>query len=99
MSVVGRWRIVEMELWDQYAVDLVAPGLIEFQPDATGSFGFIALQAGLDWREAPREGHPEAEFSWDGFDEGSLATVAAGRRWNPTADACRAAPDLRRQPP
>ncbi len=78
MSVVGRWRIVHMELWDQDAVDLVAPGFIEFQPDATGSFGFIAVQGGLDWREAPREGRPAAEFSWEGFDEGD---PASGRGW------------------
>jgi hypothetical protein len=78
MSVVGRWRIVGMDLWDQDAVDLVAPGFIEFQPDATGSFGFIAVQAGLDWREAHREGRLGAEFSWDGFDEGD---PASGRGW------------------
>jgi hypothetical protein len=78
MSVVGRWRIADMELWDQDAVDLVAPGFIEFQPDATGSFGFIAVQGGMDWREAPREGRPGAEFSWEGFDEGD---PASGRGW------------------
>lgn len=86
MSVVGQWRIVDMELWDQDALDLVAPGCIEFQPDATGSFGFIAVQGGLDWRQAPREGRPGVEFSWDGFDDGIVPAVAAGRRWNPTAD-------------
>lgn len=78
MSVVGRWRIVDMELWDQDAVDLIAPGFIEFQPDATGSFGFIAVQAELDSWEAPREGRPGAEFSWDGFDDGD---PASGRGW------------------
>jgi hypothetical protein len=30
MSVVGRWRIVETELWDSGALDLVAPAFIEF---------------------------------------------------------------------
>jgi hypothetical protein len=78
MSVVGRWRIVEMELWDQDAVDLVAQGFIEFQPDGTGSFGFIAVQGGVDWREAPREGRPGSEFSWEGFDDGD---PASGRGW------------------
>jgi len=78
VSVVGWWRIVDMELWDQDAVDLVAPGFIEFQPDATGSFGFIAVHSGLHWREAPREGRPGVEFSWQGFDEGD---PASGRGW------------------
>lgn len=78
MSLVGRWRIVDMELWDRDAVDLVAPAFIEFQPDATGSFGFVAVQAGLDWRMAPREGRAGVEFSWEGFDEGD---PASGRGW------------------
>jgi hypothetical protein len=29
-SFVGRWRIVEMELWDQKFVDLESPGHITF---------------------------------------------------------------------
>jgi hypothetical protein len=78
MSLVGRWRIVDMELWDRDAVDLVAPAFIEFQPDATGSFGFVAVQAGLDWRMAPREGRAGVEFSWEGFDEGD---PVSGRGW------------------
>lgn len=78
MSVVGRWRIVDMELWDQDAVDLVAPGFIEFEPESMGSFGFIAVQGSMDWRKAPREGRPGVEFSWEGFDEGD---PASGRGW------------------
>jgi hypothetical protein len=78
MSIVGRWRIVDMELWDQDAVDLLAPGFIEFQPDGTGSFGFIAVQGDVDWREASREGRAGVEFSWEGVDEGD---PASGRGW------------------
>jgi len=78
VSVVGRWRIVDMNLWDQEAVDLVAPGFIEFQQEGTGSFGFIAVQGDVDWREAPREGRPGVEISWQGFDEGD---PASGRGW------------------
>lgn len=78
MSIVGRWRIVDMELWDQDAVDLVAPGFIEFQQEGTGSFGFIAVQGDVDWRGAPREGRPGVEFSWQGFDEGD---PSSGRGW------------------
>jgi len=29
-----------MELWDTDAIDLVAPGFIEFDHDGTGRFGF-----------------------------------------------------------
>jgi hypothetical protein len=30
MSIDGRWRIVEMELWDHDAIDLLGPGRIHF---------------------------------------------------------------------
>jgi hypothetical protein len=78
MSVVGRWRIVDMERWDQDAVDLVAPGFIEFEPNTTGSFGLIAVQESVDWRQAPRDGRPGVEFSWAAFDEGD---PDSGRGW------------------
>ena len=77
-ALVGRWRIVEMDLWAQEDVDLVAPGFIDFGADHMGSLGFIAVQGGLDWRDAPRDGCPGVEFSWEGFDEGDPAT---GRGW------------------
>ena len=78
MSFAGRWRIVGMDLWDQEDVDLVAPGFIEFGADQTGSFGFIAVRGGIDWREAPRDGYPGLEFSWEGYDECDPTT---GRGW------------------
>lgn len=77
-ALVGRWRIVEMDLWAREDVDLVAPGFIELEANHTGSFGFIAVHAGLDWRDAPRDGYPGVEFSWEGFDEGDPVT---GRGW------------------
>jgi hypothetical protein len=82
-SLVARWRIVEMDLWAQEDVDLVAPGFIEFEPDHMGSLGFIAVQGGIDWRDAPRDGHPGVEFSWEGFDEGDHTT---GRGWAAVED-------------
>ena len=77
-AIVGRWRIIEMDLWAQEDVDLVTPGFIEFEPDHMGSLGFIAVQAGIDWRDTPRNGCPGVEFSWEGFDEGDPTT---GRGW------------------
>lgn len=67
-----------MDLWDQEDVDLVAPGFIEFRPGHMGSLGFVAVQGEIDWRDAPRDGHPGAEFSWDGFHEDDHHT---GRGW------------------
>ena len=49
MSVTGRWRITEMDMWDREAIDLVRPGFIEFTGDGFGRLGFIAVEgrAGL----------------------------------------------------
>ena len=47
---MGRWRIVETELWDREDLDLVAPAFIEFLQDRTGSFGLIAVSGRIDWR-------------------------------------------------
>jgi hypothetical protein len=78
MSVAGRWRIVETELWDSDALDLVGPAFIEFGEDRAGSFGFIAVQGWMDCREAPRDECPGVEFSWEGSDD---CEPASGRGW------------------
>jgi hypothetical protein len=76
-DLTGRWRIVEMDLWDQDALDLVAPAFIEFSPDHTGQFGFIAVTGWIDWRSAG-SGRSGLEFSWEGTDEGDQVN---GRGW------------------
>ena len=43
-NIIGRWRITEMDNWDQEAVDLVQPGFIEFDDDGLGSLGFIVVR-------------------------------------------------------
>jgi hypothetical protein len=77
-SITGRWRIIEMDNWDQDAVDLVQPGLIEFGEDGLGGLGFIVVTGELDCRDADRDGRPGVEFSWQGSDEGD---DASGRGW------------------
>jgi hypothetical protein len=76
--IVGRWRITEMDSWDQEAVDLVEPGFIEFDEDGLRELGFIAVTGELDCRDVDREGRPGVEFSWQGSDEGD---DVSGRGW------------------
>lgn len=73
----GRWRIAEMDLWDQDAIDLVEPGFIAFSGE-DGEMRFIAVHAWLDVRYGAREGSAVAEFSWEGVDEGDQRS---GRGW------------------
>ena len=75
---IGRWRIVSMELWDTDAIELVGPGFIEFDPDRTGRFGFIAVEGWMDCRETTRDGKACVEFTWAGSDEGDQVS---GRGW------------------
>jgi hypothetical protein len=79
----GRWRIAEMDLWDQEAIDLVAPGFIEFGDDGTGEFGFIAVKGWMDCRRGERGGRDSVEFTWQGYDEGD---DVSGRGWAVLAD-------------
>lgn len=78
MTLTGRWRIVQMDLWDLEAIDLVGPGFFEFGGEDAGHFGFIAVQAGMDCRHSERDGRPCVEFTWDGWDEGDQVS---GRGW------------------
>ena len=77
-NIIGRWRITEMDNWDQDAVDLVQPGFIEFDDDGLGSLGFIVVTGELDWRDAERDEGSRVEFSWQGSDEGD---EVSGRGW------------------
>lgn len=83
-KLVGRWRITDMDLWDQDAVDLMGSAIIEINADGTGMMRFIAVEADLDHRSAQRDSRPAIQFTWDGNDEGTLVN---GRGWIALADA------------
>ena len=74
----GRWRIVEMDVWDNDDLDLTEPAHISFEGDNDGSFAFVAVTGQLDVRYGARDGSACAEFSWDGFDD---AETSSGRGW------------------
>lgn len=77
-TLVGAWRITEMELWDEEAVDLMGPARIEFGRDQSGRFRFIAVEGCMDCRHEQRVGRPYVEFSWEGHDDGD---PVHGRGW------------------
>jgi hypothetical protein len=74
----GRWRISEMDQWDNDYLDLVEPAHITFGGAANGELVFGAVNALLDVRYGTRDGAACAEFTWQGFDEGD---AACGRGW------------------
>jgi hypothetical protein len=63
--LIGKWRIVEADLWDRDYLDLVEPASITIRADGHGEIVFGALQAGLDLEYSPSM----IFFTWAGFDE------------------------------
>ena len=75
---VGKWRIVEMEAWDQDYIDLVVPGHVTFESNGLGSFQFGTVEGGLDCRIESVGNGERVEFSWEGVSE---TDPACGRGW------------------
>lgn len=76
--MVGVWRIVEMELWDRDAIELLGPAFLEFRPDHQGEFRFMDVHGFMDVRIVHDDGVLRADFSWEGEDEGD---PTSGRGW------------------
>ncbi len=64
-QLVGRWRIVEADLWDRDYLDLVGPATMTIGADGHGEIAFGAMQASLELEY----GRSIVFFSWAGFDE------------------------------
>ena len=67
-SILGTFKITEMEQWDEDYIDLDGPGVIKFSRGQHGDLKFGAMQAGIDWRLD--KGSGVVEFTFHGFDEG-----------------------------
>jgi len=63
--LIGRWRIVEADIWERDYLDLVEPAVMIIGADGRGEITFGAMQAGLDLAY----GHSDVAFTWVGFDE------------------------------
>jgi hypothetical protein len=68
-KLIGRWRIVAADLWDQDYLDLANPPRLVIGADGHGEIAFGALEAGLDLSYA----RDSVWFEWDGCDEGDEA--------------------------
>jgi len=63
--LIGRWQIVEADLWDRDYLDLVAPAMITIGAGNHGEIAFGVVQASLDLGYSPSM----VFFTWAGFDE------------------------------
>jgi hypothetical protein len=66
MKLKGKWRIVEMEAFDEDYPDLAEPAYIEIDERGLGEMAFGALTAALDCAYT----QSGFDFTWDGSDEG-----------------------------
>jgi transposase len=64
-ALIGKWRIVEMALWDNDYLDMLEPAYIQFQRSGLGEFKFGCVVGGLDCTLFP----DAVEFTWEGSDE------------------------------
>ena len=63
--VVGRWRIVEADLWDRDHLDLCGPASLIVRANGHDEIAFGAMQASLDVDYSA----DEIGFTWAGFDD------------------------------
>ena len=63
--LIGRWRIIEADLWDRHYLDLCGPATLSINADGHGEISLGALQAKLDLEYA----RLAVYFKWQGFDE------------------------------
>ena len=73
-SFVGRWRIIETDVWAEDALDLMVPAHITFGETRLGFFQVIAVDGATDCRFEDNR----VDFSWIGDDDGKRT---AGRGW------------------
>lgn len=64
-QLVGRWLIVEADIWDRDYLALSGPATITITDHGRGEIAFGALQAGLDIEYS----RSSIGFTWEGFDE------------------------------
>jgi len=73
-AFVGRWRIVEMDVWDSHFFDLVE----EAQGESDGEIAFGTLKASWTCATAPATDRPAPSSHWKGHDEND---PSCGRGW------------------
>ena len=74
----GKFRITQMDQWDQDFVDAEVPGFILFDRHGRGEFQFGYVTGQMDCEQTDRGGKPAVEWTFDGNDE---MDPIMGRGW------------------
>lgn len=62
---IGRWRMVEADIWDRDYLDLSGPAIMTIRADNHDEIAFGAMQATLQIHHSPLV----VFVTWTGFDE------------------------------
>jgi hypothetical protein len=84
MRVTGWWRIVEMDLWDAEAIDLLGPRFIQFGADRSGHFGSSPSRGGWIAGAASATGARVWSSPGRATTRAIPPAAVAGRRWRRT---------------
>ena len=63
--LIGKWRIVEADLWDNAYLDMLEPAFIEFERNGRREVRFGCVVGGLDCSYLAAS----PDFAWQGHDE------------------------------
>lgn len=63
--LIGKWRIVQTDLWEEDYLDMLEPAFIEFKRGGLGEFRFGCVIAGLDCQYMSAA----TRFTWQASDE------------------------------
>jgi hypothetical protein len=77
-SILGQWRITQMDMWDQDFVDEEVEGYVRLDHGGSGEFQFGYVHGWIDHQPVERDGKTGVEWSWEGNDE---MDSACGRGW------------------
>jgi hypothetical protein len=76
--VIGRWRITEMNTYDDACLDERVEPYIEIREGGAGSFAFWVVFGLLTWEAIERDGRCGVEFTWQGSE---VLDATAGHGW------------------
>ncbi len=77
-SIVGKWRITEMEMWDSDYFDMEVAAYIKITSNGSGEFQFGLVYGQIDGQVVKHGDGERFDFTWDGNDE---CDDASGSGW------------------
>ena len=69
MNFIGKWDIIEMEMWDEDYFNMEDQAYIEIESNNLGSFQFGLVSAQIDGKTVDYTGQDRFEFTFEGNDE------------------------------